>query len=194
MVSLVLITSIIGCQKATTSTTMTSKPPTTTTIAPSLTTTTAQTPTFTPLVRVSAGDYEQQYLQTATTLDSTKTSGRFNYWTVTVMKAGFFSTSSSGNTINYLRIDMQVAYTSGEAVAGTFSGLGSIAVSSPHAQYQFDSVDSTLEVADKYYEPNCPPATGCWIFQVQGILDPLNTAQLSFTGGNNTGTQWLFQL
>ena len=111
-----------------------------------------------------------------------------------VIKAGYFSASSSGNIINYLRIDMLVTYTSGEAVAGTFSGLGSIAVSSPHAQYQFDSVDSTLEVADKYYEPNCPPATGCWIFQVQGILDPLNTAQLSFTGGNNTGTQWLFQL
>jgi hypothetical protein len=113
---------------------------------------------------------------------------------VTVIKAGYFSISSSGNIINYLRIDMQVFYTSGEAVAGTFSGLGSIAVSSPHAQYQFDSVDSTLKVADKYYEPNSPPSTGYWIFQVQGTVDPLNTAQLVFTGGNNTGTQWLFQL
>jgi hypothetical protein len=113
---------------------------------------------------------------------------------VIVIKAGYFSASSSGNAINYLRIDMQVAYTSGEAVGGTFSGLGNIGVSSPHAQYQFDSVDSTLQVADKYYEPNCPPATGYWIFQVQGPLDSLNDAQLSFTGGNNTGTQWLFQL
>jgi len=89
---------------------------------------------------------------------------------------------------------MQVGYKSGEAADGTFSGLGSIVVSSPHAQYQFDSVDSTLEVADKYFTFDSPPATGYWIFQVQGILDPLNTAQLSFTGGNNTGTQWLFQL
>jgi hypothetical protein len=133
-------------------------------------------------------------LQTATPLNSTKTSGRGNYWTVTVIRAGYFSTSSSGNSINYLRIDMQVFYTSGEAVDGTFSGLGSIAVSSPNAQYQFDSVDSTLEVADKYFTFDSPPATGYWIFQVQGTLASLNTAQLSFTGGNNTGTQWLFQL
>ncbi len=160
VVSLVLITSIIGCQKATTSTT-TTPPPTTIVVSTSTTnTTTTQTPTFTPLVRVSAGDYEPQYLQAATTLDSTKTSGRGNYWTVTVIRAGYFSASSSGNTINYLRIDMQITYTSGESVAGTFSGLGSIAVSSPHAQYQFDSVDSTLKVADKYYEPNCPASTG----------------------------------
>ena len=89
---------------------------------------------------------------------------------------------------------MQVFYTSGEAVDGTFSGLGSIAVSSPNAQYQFDSVDSTLVVADKYFTFDSPPATGYWIFQVQGTLASLNTAQLSFTGGNNTGTQWLFQL
>jgi hypothetical protein len=133
-------------------------------------------------------------LQAAVTLNSTQTRARFNYWTVTVIKAGYFSTSPPGNTINYLRIDMQVAYTSGEAVAGIFTGLGSIAVSSPHAQYQFDSVDSTLNVADRFFESDSSPVTGYWIFQVQGTLDPLNTAQLVFTGGRNTGDQWLFQL
>jgi hypothetical protein len=178
-------------------TTTTTSPPTTIVISTSTTNTTvAQTPTFNSLVRVSAGDYEQQYLQTVTTLDSTKTSGRFdycNYWTVTVIQAGYFSTSSSGNTINYLRIDMQVAFTSGEAIASVFSGLGSIAVSSPNAQYQFDSVDSTLKVGDRLFGSDSP-VTEYWIFQVQGTLDPLNTAKLVFTGGRDTGTQWLFQL
>ena len=89
---------------------------------------------------------------------------------------------------------MQVAYKTGEAVAGTFTGLGSIAVSSPHAQYQFDSDDSTLNVADRFFESDSLPVTGYWIFQVQGTLAPLNTAQLVFTGGRNTGDQWLFQL
>ena len=88
---------------------------------------------------------------------------------------------------------MQVAFTSREAIQGLFSGLGSIAVRSPNAQYQFDSGDSTLDVADRFFDSDSP-VTGYWIFQVQGTLDPLNTAQLAFTGGNNTGTQWLFQL
>jgi len=88
---------------------------------------------------------------------------------------------------------MQVAYKTGEAVAGTFTGLGSIAVSSPQAQYQFDSADSTFLLGDKMFEAG-EQTTGYWIFQVQGTLDPLNTAQLVFTGGRNTGDQWLFQL
>ena len=206
VVSLVLIPSIIGCQKATTSTTTTplttmltttTPPPRTIVVSTSTTNmATAQTTTFNPLVRVLAEDYEQLYLQAVTKLDSTKTSGSFdygNYWTVTVIQAGYFSTSSSGNTINYLRIDMQVAFTSGEAITSVFSGLGSIAVSSPKEQYQFDSVDSTLKVADRLFDSDSP-VTGYWIFQVQGTLDPLNTVQLVFTGGQDTGTQWLFQL
>ena len=130
-------------------------------------------------------------------LESTKTSEElffYNYWTVTVIRAGYFSTSSSGNTINYLRIDMKVAFMSGEAITSDFTGLGSIEVRSPHAQYQFDSADSTLNVADRFFLPDSPPVTGYWIFQVQGTLDPLNTAWLTFTGGQDNGTQWLFQL
>ena len=88
---------------------------------------------------------------------------------------------------------MQIAFTSGEAITSVFSGLGSIAVSSPKEQYQFDSVDSTLKVADRLFDSDSP-VTGYWIFQVQGTLDPLNTVQLVFTGGQDTGTQWLFQL
>jgi hypothetical protein len=144
------------------------------------------------MVRVSPGDYEQQYLQAATLLDSTKncTAG---YWTVTVIKAGYFSTSSSGNSINYLRIDMQVTLSSLWPRPWAFSGLGSLAVSSPHAQYQFDSADSTLNIADRTFDPGFS-TIGYWIFQVQGTLDPLNTAQLTFTGGMDNSNTWLFQL
>jgi hypothetical protein len=133
-------------------------------------------------------------LQAATLLDSTKTTVSGNYFTVTVIKAGYFSTSSSGNTINYLRIDMQVTLLLSIGRQWVFFMVpSSLAVSSPHAQYQFDSADSNLVIADRTFDPGSP-VTGYWIFQIQGTLDPLNTAQLAFTGGNNTGDTWLFQL
>jgi hypothetical protein len=113
---------------------------------------------------------------------------------VTVIKAGYFSVSSSGNTINYLRIDMQVVYTNsaGGSLSFTLPSSG-IAVSSPHAQYQFDSADSTLAIADRMFNAD-DQATGYWIFQVQGTLDLLNDVQLSFVGGFDTGYQWSFKL
>ena len=88
---------------------------------------------------------------------------------------------------------MQVTLLSPSALPGTFSALGSIAVSSPHAQYQFDPDDSTLILQDRAFEPN-NTVTGYWIFQVQGTLDPLNTVQLAFTGGLDSSYQVLFQL
>ena len=193
MVSLVLVTSIIGCQKTTASATRKSLTMTATTIAPP--TTATQTPTFTPLVRVSPVAYEQQYLQSAITLGLTTTSAAVtvNSWVVKVVRVGYFSASSSGNTINYLRIDMQVTSLNTMGFARVFSGFGSLTVSSHNAQYQFDPADSTLVIADRSFDPDSP-VTGYWIFQVQGTLDPLNTAQLAFTGGNNSGDTWLFQL
>jgi hypothetical protein len=112
---------------------------------------------------------------------------------VDVVKAGYFSVSSSGNTINYLRIDMRLSIFSPQALSGTLTGLANIAVTSPHAQYQFDSADSTLNVESITYNPDYT-ATGYWIFQVQGTLDPLNTVWLAFTGGRVSTDTWSFQL
>jgi hypothetical protein len=113
---------------------------------------------------------------------------------VTVIKAGYFSVLSSGNTINYLRIDMQVAYTNSAFGTTSFTlPSGGIAVSSPHAQYQFDSADSSLILADRMFNDG-DQTTGYLIFQVQGTLDSLNTTQLAIMGGFDTGTQWSFQL
>jgi hypothetical protein len=110
---------------------------------------------------------------------------------VTVIKAGFFPTSSSGNTINYLRIDMSVSlYTLG---AGHYFQLFNLTVSSPHAQYQFDPADSTCTAAGRSFNSG-DEATGYWIFQVQGTLDPLAYLQLSFWGGYASDTPWVFQL
>jgi hypothetical protein len=154
-----------------------------------------QSPTFTQLVRVSPVAYEQQYSQSAITLDSTTTSAAItvNSWVVNVVRVGYFSSSSSGNTINYLRIDMQVTSLNTMGFPRVFSGFGNLKVSSPNAQYQFDPADSTLIVADRTFDPNFP-VSGYWIFQVQGALDPLNTAQLAFTGGSTSSDTWLFQL
>ena len=120
-----------------------------------------------------------------------------NTWIVDVVRAGYFSVSSSGNTINYLRIDMQVAYMTSVGGIGSsrvfYMVPNSIAVRSPNAQYQFDSADSILileynNIVQGY------PVTGYWIFQIQGTLDPLNSVLLAFAGGTNSGDTWSFQL
>ena len=89
---------------------------------------------------------------------------------------------------------MQVAYTNSAFGTTSFTlPSGGIAVSSAHAQYQFDSADSTLVIADRMFNDG-DQTTGYWIFQVQGTLDPLSVVQLSIVGGFDTGYQWFFQL
>ena len=136
-------------------------------------------------------------MQSAVTLGLSATSVPVtgNYWVVDVVRAGYFSATSSGNTINYLRVDMRVTYLNaiGYGSRVFFLVPGSIVVSSPHAQYQFDSDDTTLNLQDRSFDMGYT-FTGYWIFQVQGNLDPLSTLQLTFTGGLSSGDTWLFQL
>ena len=115
-----------------TSQTTTSVPPSTTTAAPAA-------------VHVSPASYELPYQQTAVTLNSSITQGV----QIIVVKAGYFSASTTGAAINYLRVDMQVVNTSPDPT--TFQP-GNIAVASSaassKAQYLFDPGDSSL------YQPN----------------------------------------
>ena len=193
ILSLVICVSGISCSSGahpSSSTPRTTSQPAIVVSPSTLDTTTSPTPNLTPLVPVSAADYQQQYLQSAATINSLLTQGGYQ---ITVIQAGYFSTSSSGKSINYLRIDMQVVNTSPDPVTLQPSN---IVVASAQAQYLFDSADSNLNLTN-YGLNQGVPFVGYWIFQVQGTVDPLNTVRLTFTAGisrNADYLQWAFQL